>query len=300
MKAFLLFLSIFVSSTAFARLPPVDFSAEVKITAPVDFEAMEALAWGQGRTPQALRNLAASYLVSHRVQEAIWTLREAGDFQEALELTRSFQTYLSTQPMSGGEFLGGHGGAKARRVHYSRGISGVFKRASANICGDAEYEQAAYWIDELLGLDVVPITILVLHPQFGLGSMQYFVRGRRALTVNSPRHREARMRLVDLIVGNGDRNSGNWLVRPGGFVVAIDHGNSNPLSSYEHWSFPFQILDDEPLLRRILHLDYALFDQRLGNVLPKKMLDAVWSRIQRLKSDILVRKPEPCSTSIPR
>jgi|GEM_PF-6199906 len=291
MNRFILILSILFSSALFARLPHVDLSADIDAAVAVDFEALESVATEQGRTPDALRKLAESYLVSHRVQEAIWTLREAGDFGEALELTRNFQSFLSIQPVTGGEFLGGRGGATARRVYYSRAISGVFKRASSNICGDAEYEQAAYWLDELLALDVVPITVLVLHPEFGLGSMQYFVHGRKALSVKSPRHREGRMRLIDLILGNRDRNSGNWLVRPGGFVVAIDHGNSHPLSEFVARDFPYGILEDELLLRRILLLESQAFRERLGHVLSNQTLDAVWGRIQRLKDKILVHKP---------
>jgi hypothetical protein len=176
-------------------------------------------------------------------------------------------------------------------VSYPGAISGVFKRASPHVCGDAEFEQAAYWLDELLKLDVVPITVLVLHPEFGVGSMQYFVSGPKATSVVSPRYRGGRMRLLDLILGNSDRNSGNWLVRPGGFVVAIDHGNSNPLSLFGKWNFPVGILEDEPLVRRILLLEYSAFRQCLGNVLKGKSLDAVWSRIQRVKEEILVQKP---------
>lgn len=101
-------LILLIAGQLHARLPQVDFSVAVEISVPVDFEAMESLAGELGRTSDALRKLAASYLAAHRVQEAIWTLREAGDFDEALELTRKFQTYLSTQPMSGVEFLGGH------------------------------------------------------------------------------------------------------------------------------------------------------------------------------------------------
>lgn len=35
-----------------------------------------------------------------------------------------------------------------------------------------------------------------------------------------------RIGLLDLLINNGDRNSGNWMMRPDGGIVAIDHGHA--------------------------------------------------------------------------
>jgi hypothetical protein len=99
------------------------------------------------------------------------------------------------------------------------------------------------------------------------------------------------MRLLDLILGNSNRNSGNWLVRPGGFVVArIDHGNSNPLSLFGDGIFPLEFSKTSRLCD-VFCFGVLRVSATLRNVLKGKSLDAVWSRIQRVKEEVLVQKP---------
>lgn len=89
----------------------------------------------------------------------------------------------------------------------------------------AEREVAAYEVDQALGLGVVPPTSMRKD-----GMVQEFVtQDDDSITDPDSVYGAA---ILDIMIGNTDRHSGNYLVRNGKFV-AIDHGLSFPDSGME-------------------------------------------------------------------
>ncbi len=105
-----------------------------------------------------------------------------------------------------------------------------FRRSVAN----ALSEVAAYELDQLLELNIVPITAFrELNGEWG--SIQYFLRGDHFKNLHQgkyPRRSESftSLMVLDFLAGNPDRHRNNWLnletIKRNEFdqVVAIDHG----------------------------------------------------------------------------
>jgi hypothetical protein len=96
-----------------------------------------------------------------------------------------------------------------------------------------EAEVAAYELDKLLGLDMVPPTI-VRRVESDLGSLQLWVEGCKLYksvekeTPSTPEfsHEISRMKVFDNLIYNEDRNAGNFLVDSNWNIVLIDHSRA--------------------------------------------------------------------------
>ena len=115
-------------------------------------------------------------------------------------------------------------------------------------------EIAAYELDRLLGLDMVPVTVkrTVEGPE---ASVQLWVGGRKLSELESqesPSPRKwakdvCRMRVFDALTANIDRNEGNILVDDAWNVILIDHSRA------------FAV-DEMPSEKKITRLDRELFE----------------------------------------
>src|SRR5690606_31764907 len=85
-------------------------------------------------------------------------------------------------------------------------------------------EIAAYRLDRLLGLDLVPVTVTRQYSGKS-GSVQYFIA--RPSKWKS-RKTSSRLNYFDYLIANPDRNSrGNYLIFPGRpYEIAVDHGKA--------------------------------------------------------------------------
>lgn len=110
---------------------------------------------------------------------------------------------------------------------FENGESGIFKSWGW------QKERAAYLASRLLGLDVVPPTV-IREVETEEGSLQKFIPDASGVAETSlsleglsESQQEDLMRiwLLDLVIGNIDRHDGNLLVK-GDNVYAIDHGES--------------------------------------------------------------------------
>lgn len=119
-------------------------------------------------------------------------------------------------------------------------VVGHFKPASR--IGDQYMSEVfAYVLAKRLGLDNVPETFIVDHPQLGVGSFQVHVEARPSFswirsplkTVNQTERQKAL--IFDILVGHQDRDSSNVLIQDERLIL-LDHedtaiSNKRPLST---------------------------------------------------------------------
>ena len=91
----------------------------------------------------------------------------------------------------------------------------------------ANREYAAFLISELLGFNIVPLTILREGP-FGIGMVQEWIEIDENVDLGkffSTDHPELRkMALFDAVINNTDRKIGHLLPRKDGAIFGCDHG----------------------------------------------------------------------------
>lgn len=146
-------------------------------------------------------------------------------------------------------------------------------------------EVAAYRLSRMLGLGMVPPTVL---RQVGgrPGSMQLWVEGCR-LYVEAVAHarpplrgfseQTARMRFFDALIDNPDRNARNFLVDDAWRFVLIDHSRALSLPAIsrprpQRDAPPFPARFDRDLLAATRALDIASLDAVLGDLYGKAEL----------------------------
>lgn len=150
-------------------------------------------------------------------------------------------------------------------------------------------EIAAYELDKLLGLDMVPPAVeRQIDGETGAAIM--WVDGVKSVKETGGRVPSGpawdrpirRMRMFDNLIGNPDRNAGNILVGPPGELILIDHSRA--------------FINDRSLRQKIPRVDGALWD-RLAAVTPAQLsrtlapwmdrsaVDAVLERRKRMLSE---------------
>jgi hypothetical protein len=141
-------------------------------------------------------------------------------------------------------------------------------------------EIAAYELDKLLGLGMVPPT--VEKKVDGLyGSAQFWVEHCTLLKERDPNtapdipawnRQVSRQRVWDNLVGNIDRNQGNLLVDEAWNLILIDH--SRAFTATMQMPFPMRKIDRE-FYEKLKALDEVTLKERLGKLLmdgPKPIL----------------------------
>jgi hypothetical protein len=221
---------------------------------------------GQASAPAALQTGSSK----------IWIGREA-----------EFEEYLKTAPIDREEKIP-VGVTKPRHLFFTPGgpIAGaVFKplrpgRKDGGFFESYKSEIAAYELDKLLGLGMVPPTVERRY-EGEVGSLQLWVenvtllKGRdpgTAPDVNAWNRQVHRQRVWDALTANGDRNAGNLLVDRAWNLILIDH--SRCFTTDTHFPFPIT-RTDRAFFERLRALDDASLRARLGSLLfdgPKAVL----------------------------
>ena len=172
-----------------------------------------------------------SLLERGRLQEAAWLLREAGDTARADEVLDRLETILKSWPVEASPAaMDSQGVSYTWRLRHGQGVRSVFKLAGSDIfcpeC-DVDREVAAYRVDEVLDVDLTPMTVFarITNPDGDTlsGSAQYFMVGAELPEPGAGK--PDALRFFDVVIGNSDRHPENWLIVDGR-VVAIDHNRA--------------------------------------------------------------------------
>ena len=150
----------------------------------------------------------------------------------------------------------------------------------------ANREVAAFTVSELLGLHIVPPTVLRDGP-FGVGAVQLWCEQEENFDLLSfAQSRDERLRamvLFDAIVNNTDRKFGHILL-DGDQLLGCDHGVTFHMEDKLRtvlWQFTGEALteSDNLIIEKALGMQTALIEQ----LLTPEEVEAIFLRTERLK-----------------
>lgn len=211
-----------------------------------------------------------------------------------------FETYLKTAEVVKVEDIG-VGVTKPKRAHLAPGglcDSAAFKPIRPGMYGgfweSYKAEIAAYEIDKLLGLDMVPPTV-EKRVNNDLGAAIQWVEQTRSFKqlggvpqpppahFDSFNRQMARAKMFDNLIGNRDPNLGNWLVDPAWNLVLIDH--TRALTNTSDRVHKLQRID-AALWEKMQGLTEEGLAAAVGNWLGSREIKAVLERRRRMAADI--------------
>jgi hypothetical protein len=176
----------------------------------------------------------------------------------------------------------------------STDVTGGYDRAAAiNTSDRFEYELAAYQIDRLIGLDMVPVTVKRTVKQHR-GVLQFWIDNsinvRRMLEQKkqpdgwcAARPQYNLMNVFDVLIYNSDRTQENALFTQDWMLVLIDHTRAfrtlrtNPTLLYKGG-----VQVPPALAERLKRLDRETLKARVGPYLEARQIDALLKRRDRL------------------
>jgi hypothetical protein len=156
-------------------------------------------------------------------------------------------------------------------------------------------EIAAYELDKLLGLNMVPV-VVERTLDGDTGAAVLWIEGVRSWETVLPlpkppswNQQLARMKMFDNLISNSDRNKGNLLVDDEWHLFLIDH--SRAFVPEPKLPQALQTIDRR-LWERMLALDRATLDTHLGPWLGARQIQALLRRrdLMKAKIDALVAK----------
>jgi hypothetical protein len=172
--------------------------------------------------------------------------------------------------------------------------TGAYDRnAAVNTSDRFEYEIAAYQLDRMLGLDMVPVTVKRTVKQHR-GILQFWIDN----SINVRRMLEQKkqpdgwcaagpqynlMNVFDVLIHNSDRTQENALFTQDWMLVLIDHSRAfrtlrtNPTLLYKGG-----VQVPPALAERLKRLDRETLQARLGPYLQRRQIDALLKRRDRL------------------
>ena len=170
---------------------------------------------------------------------------------------------------------------------------GIFKTVDtpvdASTADRYQHEVAAYALDRVLDLDMVPFT-LTRSIEGHEGSLQSWVEGavdREAANAyalglydrDSPRAQLARAEVFDALIGNPSRGPDDVLLMINDEkVYLVDHSQAFSTSTEVSWSGANAKLLDPELAGSLRRLDRATLARELGSLLEPEQIDAILAR----------------------
>jgi hypothetical protein len=217
--------------------------------------------------------------------------REACPHKKWLEDPAKFEEILRTAEVVSHEDIG-MGVTESVKVtlrHEGETLHAIFKPIRRGrhkgFWESYQAEIAAYRMDRILDLDMVPPTVkrdISIHR----GSLQLWVDGCRLFAEaqeasQSPiwMRQYATMRLFDLLIHNDDRNQQNILVDPHPHIILIDHSRAF-ITGTKIFEKPgkYPVKFDRAIVEKIKSLDLEGLKTQLGSLLSENQLKDVIKR----------------------
>ncbi len=227
--------------------------------------------------PEAMQFLTSA--VARAVRGRIW-----------IDFKAEFEELLRTAKVVSAEELG-RGVTRPKKMGLQKGeieLSAVWKPVRQEPLDDVLHEVAAYELDKILQLDMVPPSVeRVIEGQ--KGALQLWVHGCKVykdVQEETPKtaswgHQLSRAKMFDNLIGNTDRNKMNILVDPSWDLVLIDHTQS--FSSEEKLLDP-PVQFDRRLVEKLRHLNPAGLSLRLQGILDADAIEHLLERRDALIS----------------
>jgi hypothetical protein len=199
-----------------------------------------------------------------------------------------YEVLLRTAEVTSVEDIG-MGVTAPKKVHLKQGeltLKGVFKPIQRGrqkgFWESYQGEVAAYEFDKVLGLDMVPPTV-VREIDGKRGSLQLWVEGcklYRDVQSGTPQsvdwsHQLSRMKLFDSLICNRDRNAQNFLVSSDWVIVLIDHSRAF-ISDKKIPSPPVQVA--RGLLEKLKALNLETIEPRFEGIMGKGDIKNILAR----------------------
>ena len=151
-------------------------------------------------------------------------------------------------------------------------------------------EVAAYKVDKMLGLDMVPPTV-VRRINNSLGSLQLWVEGcdtYKRLEARVPQTpgfswQISRMKMFDNLIFNEDRNAGNFLLDEAWNIVLIDHSRAfldRKRLLKEKTQLPAQY--DRTLVKKLQAMNLEALESELDDLLMGGQIESILDRRDKL------------------
>lgn len=192
------------------------------------------------------------------------------------------------------------GVTKPKRAYFIPGglaPSAVWKPLKPGIHGGFQdsykAEIAAYAVDKLLGLHMVPPYVERTY-QGDTGAVGYWVENTKVWKISEPvsgpdpnewAKQVISQKMFDLLIGNGDRNQGNLLYDPEFHLILIDHSRAfTSNSDISKMPKPSRIV--RSLWDRMAALTEADLKPAIGPWVSAKELRAVLQRRDRMAEEI--------------
>ncbi len=231
------------------------------------------------------------------LQEIIWNLRNDGKILEAQKLENFVIYYLTNGEIISHEMIA-VGMTAPRLVSYKNSVQGVFKWNNLT-WGRASYkaEIAAFILDRLLNLNIVPITAPRSYVSKN-GSVQFYMKGYKTSNGSTKKQVNKKLKFFDFLIANSDRGYNNYLTKPGtNIVVAIDHGKAFATdelteSLYEEIENIDAVTPPSEVYERLKSISNNDFYNALKIVLSKKEIDGFLRR-----KEILIQAIESSTKS---
>ena len=172
-------------------------------------------------------------------------------------------------------------------------------RSSGGFWESYEAEVAAYELDKMLGLNMVPPTV-VRKIDRKKGSLQFWVEDCRLYgevmnivpaTVGWS-HQLSRMKIFDNLILNEDRNARNFLVDPEHDIILIDHSRAFLTKKKIGKGNKLPNQYDRELMAKLEALDKDLLEAQLKDILMGGQIKAIISRRDKLVEEMEKRIEE--------